>query len=494
MAKFRIAQPITESALRIAVRPTLATFAALTLLFVPHTAVAQRPTPKTIDVKSPVGAIRGVVFDSMTMAPVAKAFVFVPGGTQTAQTDDNGRYTLADVPTGDQSVSISAAAFDSVGLSSIGGTTRVVAGQVSVLNVSTPPFAKIWKSMCSFSSRVGNDSGIVWGTVRDASNDRRLAGAATAFNWYNLTVDKAKHLAFAEVSRTVKTDSTGTYYACGLPTDIAIASEAAGTRSASGTVEYSIGARRLHRVDLLVSTDMVAPPSLTTRSKAELAVLNRPHGTSSLHGTVRDVTGKIVPGALVTLASVDTSVRTGTAGEFTLTSLPAGTHVLQVRQVGLAPATMLVDLLPQQTTEAAVEMPSARTLATFNVRADAVTALDRSGFEARRRSGFGYALENKDFANRTDITTVLREMPSVTVTKQRGSTSITLPGRMGGQCSAVIYIDGARADAEQLNSLDPPTVRAVEVYPREINVPAQFASFARCGVILVWTKFSKWGS
>lgn len=482
---------------------TLTTAAPLAALFALTTtpAAAQRvPVPRPVGQSAPAastapGSIRGVVFDSLSMQPLAKAFVFLLGGTQTAVTDDNGHFTLADVPPGDQTVSISSPALDSLGLSSLGGTARVIAGEVTQLNVASPSFVKVWKSLCGFSDRVGNDSGIVWGTVRDAATDTRLAGSAVAFNWYNLQLGSDKRLSFGEITRATRTDSTGAYYACGLPTEITISSEAAGTRSASGAVEYAIGARRLHRVDLLVSTDMVGAKGAAPRSARDTAAMLRPHGTATLRGNVHDATGKPVAGAMVTLASVDTAVRTSATGEFTMTSLPAGTQGLQVRQIGFGPAMSLVELRPGQTTEAAVELPSARTLATFNVRANSVTASDRSGFDSRRRSGFGYALENKDFANRPDMTSVLREMPSVTVTRgTNGTTSVTLPGRQGGQCSAVIYVDGSRSDTDAINSLDPATVRAVEVYPRETMIPAEFASFARCGVIAFWTRFAKWGT
>jgi hypothetical protein len=209
---------------------------------------------------------------------------------------------------------------------------------------------------------------------------------------------------------------------------------------------------------------------------------------------VRGPDGKTLANALVTVASTDSSVRTNANGEFSFSGLPAGTHMLQVRQVGFSPAAVNVDLRAGRTTETSIEMPSAKTLATFNVRANLEAGADRLGFEDRKRAGFGYSMLLKDMENRPDVASVLREMPSVSVTIQRGVPNISLPGRLGGTCAANLWLDGTKAIPEQIASYRPEDFRAVEVFPREISVPAQYInpSGSGCGAVLFWTKFAKW--
>lgn len=435
------------------------------------------------------GTVRGTVFDSLLRTPVANALVWFPGGNQTAITDKQGKFELTAVPAGPHSIGVAASSLDSLGLSNMSTSVDVRSGETSRATLATPSFKTMWRTLCAGVSPAGGDSGIVWGTIRDAATDTRLSGARAIFSWYDLHKGANKKLEFGEVYRSVHTDSTGTYYACGLPYDIIISSEAAGVRSASGTIEFSVGLRRLFRVDMLVSTDMVLAADAMPKTEAESLAVLRARGNASVRGVVRDESGKLQAGATVGIATVDSTVRTNDKGEFVLDSLPAGSHVLKARQIGYAPASMLVDLRPNHVTVATIEMPSASTLATFNVRASRIVGQDKRAFDDRRRKGFGYAREGSTFANRLDVASVLREFPSITVRySPRGELSLTFPGN----CAPTIYLDGMRSDLEVVTLYNPADFRAIEVFPREMTVPSQYSNANRCGVALFWSKWARW--
>ena len=255
-------------------------------------------------------------------------------------------------------------------------------------------------------------------------------------------------------------------------------------------MQYAIGSRRLYRVDLLVSTDMAR--QIPTKATHEDSVrLMTATGTSTLRGKVFDGKHNPVAGAAVTLASVETKLRSGDDGSFVFTSLPAGTHVLQVRQVGFAPATMIVDMRPGQTTEADVQMPVARTLETFNVRADYVAGKDQVGFEERRKLGFGYALRKKDFEYRADVGSMLAGLPGMTIRHTNGGVNVTMANG-ARTCAPTVYLDGVRSDMEVVSIYDIKDFKGVEVYPRQLEVPAQFSTSNPCGAIIFWTRMSKW--
>lgn len=454
---------------------------------------------------SPSGRVRGQVFDSLLMQPVPGAQVWLPGGTQTATTDANGRYELTSIPTGSQFISFSTPALDSLGLGAMGRTVVVEPDAVTSLALATPSFRRVWAALCGGAS-VGRDSGIVWGTVRDAATDIRQHGAEARFNWYDARVGKDKKLSFNEETRTAKTDSTGTYYGCGLPADVRVSSEAAGAQSASGVVEYLIGARRILRVDLLVSKDMVLHIVGRAQTPSESIAVLRPRGSATLTGHVRDTKGNLLRDVMVTVGSVDSAFRTDASGQFRIQGLAAGTHGLQVRQVGFAPASAWVDLRPDSITTTQFVMTSARELETFNVRAERVAGVDKRAFDERRAAGFGYALEYKEFKNRADVASIFQNMPGVTLQRRRimgqargnGSNQGEFILKMTGGgappvfCDPPVYVDGALTSLDQVGMSRIEDIRAVEVYPRYFQAPPQYVGREKCGVILVWTKHARW--
>ncbi|MEO8000181.1 MAG: carboxypeptidase-like regulatory domain-containing protein, partial [Gemmatimonadaceae bacterium] len=381
--------------------------------------------------------------------------------------------------------------FDSTGLGTLQRSVVIQATNDTQLSVHTPSLATIWKQLCNGVKTSGLDSGIAWGTVRDAATGIRQSGAAVGFTWYDASVAKNKKMLVQEVARDVRTDSTGVYYACGLPTEIRVSSEATGTRSASGVIEYLIGARRMMRIDLLVSTDMVLQPIDRERTPAESIAALKPHGRATLRGVIRDTKGVLVPNAMITLASLDTMVRSDERGEFRLSSLPAGTHVLQARSVGFTPASMLIDLVPDSTTAAVLLVAKANELAVVNVRAERVAGRDKVGYDERRREGWGYALEHKDFKNRPDVASILQQTPGLNLKRVR-------PGEFIVQTMApctVVYVDGGRTSIDALAAYQPDDLRAIEVYPRYVSSPPMYAVIqmgSGCGTILFWTKSAKW--
>lgn len=243
----------------------------------------------------------------------------------------------------------------------------------------------------------------------------------------------------------------------------------------------------MYRVDLLVSTDMVMQPLLVTATKADSVAALRAHGTATLRGTVRDTKGAPVSSAIISLASIDTIVRSNEAGVFTLTGLPAGSHALQAKLIGFSSASMLVELRPAQTTNITVEMPSARVLAAVNVRAERAAGRDKLAFDDRRRTASGYALTEKELSGRYDIMSMVMGLPRVERIPGRGQPMIGIRSRRGGLCLPVIYLDGGRVDQDQVTMYQPKDFRAVEVYNNEFNVPIGFDSRG-CGVVLFWTK------
>lgn len=460
--------------MRLAGRLTLATLLATAL---PVVAVAQ------------LGRVEGLAFDSLAMLPAAGAQVWIPGTTISALANEKGRYQLDSVPAGRQVIAFSTPALDSLGLGTLGTVVTVKSQEVMHVNLGSPSSNTIWKRLCENRLRIAGDTGIVWGSVRDAATLTRLAGAPALFSWYDLKVNGRK-IAFSELSTEVRTDSSGIFVACGLPTDVSLTSKAIGTDAASGELEFSIGARGVLRVDYLVSPDMRGRISIDTIGARRMTG-PRPKGTSTVAGVVHDVRGRVVADALVSIASADTAVRTDKDGAFTLRDMPAGTHGVQVRSVGYGMLTRLVDLRPNAVTETSFTLSTNTTLSVFNVRAAAVQRQEHAEFLERRRLGLGYAVETKDYGF-SDPTDAIRNIPLVTVRTTAGQTTVQMQD--GNKvCTPNVFLDGNKIDMQAMQTYPIDNIRAVEVYNNKYTVPAQFitSAFEGCGVIVYWSR-ARW--
>src|SRR5205814_10492374 len=117
-------------------------------------------------------------------------------------------------------------------------------------------------------------------------------------------------------------------------------------------------------------------------------------------------------------------------------------------------------------------------------------------FEERRRLGLGYFADEKQIEKYGTMDAVFMQFPSVRSRRVRGGgLVITLPGgdlTRGAQgCSAQIWIDGFRADAEQLATLDVSNVAGIEVYVRASDVPLRYQTVSPgCGAVFVWTAWA----
>lgn len=447
-----------------------------------------------------IGRIRGTAFDSLLMKPIARTRVQLMGTGRTTTTDDRGQFSFDKVTLGRHAVALESATFDSIGLGVLGASVTLRNEDIVRAAITTPSLRTLWNYRCRNSAPTGSDSAIVWGTIRDAADDSLLTGAAAQFSWYNLRPGGiALGMLIDEKRVEATSDNSGTYFACGLPHDIVVSSEAigkdaAGKGTASGHLEYAIGPRRVFRADLTVSADMVIPDSLVLTTHEDSVRADRARGTASVYGRVVDDKGKPLSNAIVVIANVDTSVRTNSNGEFRMSGLPSGTHTLLARRVGDSPSQQFVNLRPMQTTSATIVMSKVTTLATVNVRAQNVKGRDRIDYEWRRKMGFGYAMDADEIARRMDVYSVLTQMPGMRLERSGFGVKIAMQqiGFRGYSCEPSVYLDGIMMPMETATSMPAESYRAIEVYPRASTVPAEYYNGGGCGTVLMWTRRAAW--
>jgi len=442
------------------------------------------------------GRIQGVVFDSLRMVVAKGATVLLVGHTHLDTTDKFGRYAFKDVVPGKQIIAFSWPNLDSLGIGTLGKEVVVEAGATVKANLASPSFRTVWSHHCGNAPKLSSDSGISYGTLRDAATMAPVSGGGVNFSWYDFDTTLTAASLVRDVVKESIADKSGAYVACGIPAEVRITTSGRSATSASGQFDFELNVLRPHRMDLLVSTDMVIPDRMHFTSKADSLAAQRPRGTASVRGLVLDYRQKPMANATVWIASADTVVRTGRNGQFVLAGLPSGTHELGVRRVGYAPYHALVHLQPDSLHDVRVQMPDVAMLTPVNVRADLGKSTLRSAYDQRRRLGYGYFFEPRNIPGKGDLGTILDLAPNVTIRRQPNGMHAEIPGAVTQFCAMAVFLDGHPSTWEIIHMRTPNMYRAIEVYPDWRKVPQQWIDTHPqrdpCGSAVFWTYNVKW--
>lgn len=183
-----------------------------------------------------VGALEGVVFDSIRAAPLADAQVFLSGTAFTAVTDSTGRFLLEGVAPGSYSLSMTHPRLDSLGYLPPPVLAEVREGPPAQVSLAVPSLASIRMGACRDSVSNG---GVLFGTVRSAGTGVPLPQARVAVSWRQ----------GGEARRaSVVTDGAGAYRFCRLPAGVPLRLSGTFLSRAlrESTVTLSQGAAREH--------------------------------------------------------------------------------------------------------------------------------------------------------------------------------------------------------------------------------------------------------
>jgi hypothetical protein len=417
---------------------------------------------------APGDTIHGIVFDSLLHQPIPNATVQADAGAVTTMTDREGRFTLAS-PTPIHRVTVF---HDFLDRSGLGSLQAVVTDKTSrsMMVLSTPSIATIWARLCPDKELVKGRGGFVYGTVRAADGKTRLSGALVRVSWDFNAVGATG--AAARMSDT-KSDSTGTYYACGTPPNANVYVLGYSSTLRSGAVTVPGDTLPMRRVDL---------------------VLGDFGKTATVHGVVRGPSQNPIAGASVDLIGTDAIARTDANGRFTLTLAPTGSHTIEVRTIGFAPLFQPVAILEGQNDEIPVTM-LATALPGVNVTGRQNVSHLQLDFEQRKREGFGTFKDSTEIVGHTSIRSIFQGIPSLVITGTDASSfalftpTMSITNNPVGGCPANVYIDGKPSDTSVLISLAKEQIAAIEVYIRQEFAPAQYLVLNNdCGVVLVWTK------
>lgn len=457
---------------------------AFALLVLGHSAGAAQE-PGVLAPRS--GSLRGEVYDSLIGAPLEGAHVLVRGSALRATTDRQGRFRLDSVPAGRQVLVLDHPALDSVGLSDLPWAIEITEGRTAEAVLAVPSLHTFAARACAASpAPAAADSGIVFGTVRDAERRVRLAGARVVASW--IAVDRARRRPSAgREARDVLTDSLGNYYLCRVPGDVGLAVQAVAESCASGEVRLELGARRLLRHDLSVSRQ---PPA----SSADTAFGTR-RGRAALVGTVRgDVRGYAVERALVSVVGATGEAVTDRSGRFLLQDLPSGSQMLLVRRIGFGYSATPVELRNGDTARVAITLSTVTLLDTIQVTTTQWVRAEIDELRTRLRlRNVNRVLTAEDLARLGTVHSALQEFPGMNIARAPERARLRRPGvemtTRGRSCAPDVYIDGWKADIELLEFYRPSDLIALEVY-QSSEVPQRYINpYNMCGVVLAWTRY-----
>jgi Carboxypeptidase regulatory-like domain len=424
--------------------------------------------------KAPV-PVRGVAYDSLRGQPLRNAFIAIVGTARSVQSDARGHFHLDSVPPGSYVFAAQHDAIDSLGLTEVATRVAVTDGRAEV-RIAVPSFSTLWRVACG-ARRAPRDSGFVYGTVRDASSHKPVAGAFVDLTWVEILLDRQRGVMQRLRRVETRTDAAGRFSVCGVPVAQWLRIGAGARSGASGTIDVPPGDLRVYRRDLLIG------PAGRTQSQRG----------GTIWGVVTDAAGAPVADARV-VADDTTEVRTGADGSFVIRHVLAGTRQLEALAIGMRPVVTAIDVLPGDTSAVVLRLQKVTTLDVVRVTASRRGRLIAEEIESRRKSGVGHLMDVGDIARRASLSSVFRDLPSAEVRYSGGDFTVLVPDGRGGTCEPDIWVDGARSAAAALNLIQPKEVAAVELFPRAGTVPTRYqrdvGGQARCGAILVWTNWA----
>ena len=228
---------------------------------------------------APTGTVSGIVTDSATNSSISGATVFI--GSLSTSTSATGSYTIANVPIGSNSISVSAAEYNTAVQ-----TVTVNAGQNTV-NISLTPVPAT------------SNGYTIFGIITDSATSVGIQGITGTIS--------------TDPVRVFTTEFGGTFNISDVPAGTYTIS-AVGTNYNEGTTTVTVPAGQ------------TIPLSLTP-----VVVTS----TGTVSGIVTDsATNSLISGATVSIVGTSLNASTDSAGGYTILQVPVGTHSLAITSSG----------------------------------------------------------------------------------------------------------------------------------------------------------------
>ena len=409
-----------------------------------------------------------------------------PDVTAGATTDARGRYRIDSLPPGRYMIGFESPLLDSLEITLAPHEVVIATGRTASANLAFPSGTTLRSAACPGAS-LPKETGAILGRIVDPDTERPLAGVVIATSWQELAIDRTTlRSASRDRNGAATTDDRGWYRLCGVPTDTWLMLQLQHRGRAGEPIRLlvsdSVGITLRH-----LSFSAASSRPLTDIGAAGDGVDTTPmSGTALLNGVVRGLGDAPLANADLRVRGSGSVGRSDASGRYSLTELPVGTQVLEVRHVGY--------LLAQEP----VELRSGRAV-TRDVRLRRIVSLDsvrvvaqRSRyreFEEHRKQGFGGTFISIDQIERrraTYASDLLQALPGFRLVGDGINTQVT-SGRgvsINGVCKVNVVIDGIHW--QDINLVSVGDIGAIEAYRQ--GQPAPMTYDHGCGAIVIWTK------
>jgi hypothetical protein len=451
--------------------------------------------------KRPLVTVSGIVRDSVSNKPLAGASVSLAGTTNRTTSGPDGRFQLTDVLPGQYTLAVATPALEAMRASA--GSSVVVRDSLAPIVVKVPTEAQIAQSLCGANFSLNKGLGAVVGAVTRSGSTEGLADIAVAADWTERSTTSLTALTQGQGKRLqTKTDATGGYRLCGVPTEAALTVRAFPKTGRAQVKQVTLAAaQRFATVAINVDVTLAA--------------------ASTFRGVVVADSGAPIAGADVSVSGSDRTARTDAQGAFRIDEVTAGAHEIVVRKLGFSPLNTTLTFAANDDEERRIVLNKLTVLDSVEIIANKAP-LRMVEFEKNRKLGLGWfldraALEKLDgqvmrsaLINARSMVFAGGRYPISTHTgmvvmdrddgscKSPNALTPPLAEKAGGMicgCFPVVFMDGVvrtvgnPTEPFDLNTVAVHQLEAVEWYPSPATLPAQFnRTGAQCGALVLHTR------
>jgi hypothetical protein len=459
-------------------------FAAVTFLSFAVTLGAQQKTPATPAPPSGSGGmaeISGLVVDSLNGRYLSGADVIIDGAKATLVTDSLGKFKIDSLPPGTYQVGVFHPLLDTLGISLATKPFHVGPDSATYIVLAVPSAGTIIRGSCPVRPRAKGTSAVI-GHVNDPETLQPVAGAEVSIAWSELEASKETGVRMSPRLIRDSTDKFGAFHICGLPNSMKATLQARRGNAVTAEVPIELGDEAS---ELFIRTMLLVPSSDSTTKVGNASV----SGRVVLEGAASNA------GSRVEVVGTDQVALTNERGEFSMSKLPSGSHVLLVRHLGFGAETVPVDLSSRQPQRVTVKLPKfVAMIDPVVVNARSQAGLEKVGFAQRQKTGMGYYLGPDQLQNMNPqyLSDILRRVPSLRVSSSPDGDVITSSRGTGSGC-VQYYVDDmpwmSAQPGDINNFVNANEVVAVEVY-QDTNTPGQYTrAGGGCTTIVLWTRF-----
>ena len=419
------------------------------------------------------GRLRGVVFDSTAMSPLAGAHVAVLRTSVSGFANDEGYFELHGVPAGRYTVTFFHDRLQELGTGAVPREVVFADGERQEVALTVPSMETLLAAWC-LAEGVGPGMAALAGTVSDSITGVPMPRA-------QVTVTRVSRPSSNRPTR-VLTDNSGYFRLCSVPANEPLRLQAHFGNSPGRSVEVTIPERGAAVQDLSMLMS----------------------GEGFLSGTVLDhVIGTPMAGAEISVLGTDARTLSNADGRFTLDGIPPGRHLVTTTHLGFQPRTDSITVFSLETVGVEVRMSTAA----VEVEGLVVTTRSRPGqtlnlATAKREDAITQAEIEPLLTRASSVGDLLRLMnvPGLSVRNIRvvengggiyDGLCVEVSRRSGGEgCApAMVAIDMVpqQMPDQILMDLDADVVDRIEILS-PIDAAFQFGTLGGNGAILIFTR------